>query len=565
MTGEERSRILARVLAARDAGAPLAAACASAGVSEATARRWMARAPDRDPALLADAPRSGRPRLEFSEAAVEYVRGLYLRSNLRRGAGSAPVAWRWAARDKSSPLTDAERAAILGRGRGNLPASAREACREVAPAAGRYRDPRKGAAADGIMAPGWLRMLEDGSRRLLPGERQVWDDASVNVGVCVPWNRGGDPCSEKYGVRVARFQLLAGIDCATDFCVGTGYVMRASDAYRAEDVVRVMHRAWSMAGYAPRKVVLEGGAWQAERTLSYLEAAGVGVASAKGRPNQKLVEGWFNRLWTAMSVALPPDGQLGRFRGEMRRENALWAACREGRRDPRGVFPDLATFLRCLDRAVEFLNSERVVSREYGGWIPAEAYAGAAANGLELPGWLWRRALPVAEWRKVRRQGLVTVAAECPFGWTHEYVFALADGWRHEGEEALVQFDPWRVRLGARVELRGGEVLDEAAPCVSPAPDPDSPRMWIDGRAAARGARARGRAAAAEQVAAYDARGTLAREAATTESPEVAPGLRGGIPEVPPPADPEEAAREDAAFAAALAEAEEAERRLRFA
>ena len=86
----------------------------------------------------------------------------------------------------------------------------------------RYRDPKAGQN-DGIYTPGWLRMATDGSRRLLPGERQVWDDASVNVGVVVPWTRGGDACSDKFGVRVARFQLLLGIDCATDFVCGYGY------------------------------------------------------------------------------------------------------------------------------------------------------------------------------------------------------------------------------------------------------------------------------------------------------------------------------------------------------
>lgn len=59
----------------------------------------------------------------------------------------------------------------------------------------------------------------------------VWDDASVNVGVVVPWTRGGDKCSDRFGVRVARFQLLLGIDCATDFVCGYGYVMRGNDAY----------------------------------------------------------------------------------------------------------------------------------------------------------------------------------------------------------------------------------------------------------------------------------------------------------------------------------------------
>ena len=47
----------------------------------------------------------------------------------------------------------------------------------------RFRDPNSGLN-DGIYIPGWLRMVEDGSRRLRAGEQEVWDDLSVNVGVC---------------------------------------------------------------------------------------------------------------------------------------------------------------------------------------------------------------------------------------------------------------------------------------------------------------------------------------------------------------------------------------------
>ena len=60
-----------------------------------------------------------------------------------------------------------------------VPTAVRRAMRgEVSDAAiRRYRDLKAGRN-DGIYAPGTLRMREDLSRRLLPGERQVWDDAS---------------------------------------------------------------------------------------------------------------------------------------------------------------------------------------------------------------------------------------------------------------------------------------------------------------------------------------------------------------------------------------------------
>ncbi len=222
----------------------------------------------------------------------------------------------------------------------------------------------------------------------------MWDDASVNVAVAVPWAGRGDLAGDRWGWRAARYQLLAGIDCATDFLCGFGYVMRTSDGYRACDVANVMHRVWRQQGYMPKKVVLEGGSWQAATTLDFLRTAGVGVVSAKGRPNQKLVENYFNRLWTALSIFLPAYGQIGRYRGEMRRENLDWTRVQSGSADPRRHFPTLKVFLEALNRAVAYLRWERVESKTYGTWRPEELYRGAEANGLPLVEGLERYALP---------------------------------------------------------------------------------------------------------------------------------------------------------------------------
>lgn len=363
---------------------------------------------------------------------------------------------------------------------------------------------------------------EGGLRRLLPGERQVWDDASVNVGVVVPWPRGGDACANKWGVRVARFQLLLGIDCATDMCVGYHYVMHQSDGYGAADVVQALDSTWRLAGGAPKEVMLEGGAWQARRTLDYLAAAGIGVVSAKGRPNQKLVEGYFNRLWTCLSVTLPPAGQVGRFRGEMASETADWRRAREGVIDPRTVFPALTDFLSALDKAIAYLNAEQIESRAYGRWVPSEAYAAAQlqplVEGLEA------YALPVRERRTVRRQGLVAVRTTSPLGWPHTYTFAVADGWAWDGAEVDVAFNPAEAQAGAVITLAkpfadtpAGTRLDGAAELLNAAPILSrSLTGWAirqDCRiAVAKAAKKRTLAAVAAQTAAFDTRGVKARK-----------------------------------------------------
>jgi hypothetical protein len=372
--------------------------------------------------------RTGRPsKCELTEEEADYLRSLYLKSNLRKDAGSMTIAARIAAKDPDSVLSPAVREAILGASRkSSLPSSVKRALRLGSAVVARYRDPKAGQK-DGIYTPGWLRMAEDGTRRLVPGERQVWDYASVNVGVVGPWARGGDRCSDTYGCRVARFQLLLGIDCATDFCVGYSYVMRNNDAYNSADVCAALERCWRGNGFAPDEMVLEGGAWQANRTLDMMKAAGVKVLSAKGRPNQKLVEGWFNRLWTVMSVKLP-CGQVGRFRGEMKTETKEWINCREGRADPRQYFPTVTEFLAVLDGCIKYLNEEKMESKLYGSWVPADVYAARRAvadkscpYGHRLESSLRQYALPVREIRTIRRTGLVEVTAACPFGWNEPY------------------------------------------------------------------------------------------------------------------------------------------------
>lgn len=148
------------------------------------------------------------------------------------------------------------------------------ATRRGPPRTGGWASPRRwrrccgarGRSGAGGPPPAAGRRRRAAGRLLLPGERQVWDDASVNVAVAVPWAGRGDRAGDRWGWRAARYQLLAGIDCATDFLCGFGYVMRTSDGYRACDVANVMHRVWRQQGYMPRKVVLEGGSWQAATT-----------------------------------------------------------------------------------------------------------------------------------------------------------------------------------------------------------------------------------------------------------------------------------------------------------
>lgn len=442
------------------------------------------------------------------------MRRRYVRSNLREGAGSMSLAARHFALDPASNASDALRACLLRprASKHSLPVEVRRAIRATDAAVAAYRNPND-ARLNGVYAPGSLRMVRnpDGSlRRLLPGERQSWDDATINFGVCVPWPWGGDRCSDRWGVRVGRFQLLAGIDDATDFTVGYSYVIRDRSSYRAEDVVSAIARAW-LALYAPDTAVMEGGAWQAERTLDFFRACGVRIISAKGRPHSKLIENFWNRLWTVL--AIETEGQVGRYRGEMQRETNLLMRCQAGSLDPRRCFPLLEHALGAIDRGFAFLAHDRIESKEYGAWVPAEAHAaGIAARAAEgrpllpLAADVAHLAWPVREQRKIVR-GMVRVRTETPLGGSRPYHFASDELEACNGALVNVHFDPWASPLRAVCTLAApfrdmpaGSQICAAVPCIDSAPEllhADAGRWQVafgDGIAAALRAR---RAAAA--------------------------------------------------------------------
>lgn len=557
MTEAARARLYMQVKGLVAGGVKLTTACSQAGISRATFDRWDKRWREGGIDGLADLPRSGRPPLVDLDAEErEFLRSTYIRSNRNKEAGSMTFAARWSAKNPASPLKPETREAILKprASKHTLPVEVRRACRASGSVVARYRGGAKAGQNDGIYTPGWLRMADDGSRRLVPGERQVWDDASVNVGVWVPWARGGDRTSERYGCRVGRFQLLASIDCATDMCVGYQFVMRDRDAYNAADVCGSLYRTWKLAGYVPNECVMEGGSWQSERTRSMLDAAGVRLISAKGRPNQKLVEGWFNRLWTVMSVELPKRGQVGRCRGEMDDGNKNWLRCRDGRADPREFFPSLTEFLAALDRSIIYLNSEVVESREYGVWTPGEVYAAQAAKGHEMPQGLARYALPVRELRTVGRGGTVKVAAECVAGWRHDYIFAADKLFEFIGAPVRVSFDPAEIGGGAVIELasgwrghRPGEIISMSAECISAAPELiRTGNGYVfnarDARRIAANVKRRSRALIGAQAAAHDESGVRARHASAQAAPDAGMaqsyGIRAAAAVVPQRIDP---------------------------
>ena len=523
-------------------------AAKAAGISPATYRRWRERA--RLGLPLKDYGRCGRPpSCEVTAADAEVLRAYVIRANIGRRRVSAAGGCRLAAMDPDSGLSEALRAEILKprSDPGALPLPVLAAVREVsAPAVvGRYRDARDGVS-NGLYMPGYLRCPEgEIHRRYRPVERVSWDDGSTNFLFWVPWKRGGDRCSDRFGVRLVRGQMLACIDSGSWLCPHYRFVIRERDSYTGGDVCAALLDAWKAHGVPPA-TVMEAHCWQSDRVLDFMKRAGTELVDASGRPHQKLVERWFGRLWTA-HAAVFADGHIGRFRGESWKESKEAQACREGRLDPRDAFPCMTAFLGGLDKAVDICNRTAVNSGTYGSWTPAERFAAEEPASHRLPSGLERMALPVIEERAVRRGGMVTVRAANAAGVDWEFAFALKDGHLWEGARVSVAFDPRFPERGADVRLAGKQAhgpdflqVDAAAVSMGPAPvlDTEGPAWslrWFDSREQGREAKAASRAAVLSVARSADGRGRMApaMEEAAGKKEEVLVAAEKAWPEKP--------------------------------
>lgn len=380
--------------------------------------------------------RKGRPRqIDLTEAQKKELAALYLATNATKTSGSMTLAWSifcsqhpelgWDTSARSSKHT--------------LPAVAEEVMRHARPLVGLHRGGER-KLRQAAYTPGLLRRNLDGGL-LRAGQRASWDDATINFGVCVPWPwRGsGDKCTEKFGVRLGRFQLLACHDDATSFIPAYSYVIRYEQSYRGEDVAGAMIRTCRDVGIFDA-FVLEGGVWKSDRVQRLLDGLGIRHIDAKGRPQCKLVENFFNRLWSVLSVV---PGQVGRFQAEDKAMSEKYVACRNGRQDPRGVFPMLSEALDAIDWAINYLNTHPVESREYGKWIPRDRWE---ADLKERPmrqvdaDFSWLQAPAIVQ-RKVVK-GTLRATVPGPLGVPQRWHFSAPWLWQHEGQSLMLHFDP---------------------------------------------------------------------------------------------------------------------------
>jgi hypothetical protein len=284
-------------------------------------------------------------------------------------------------------------------------------------------------------------------RRVLPGEAETWDDATVNA---IFWVGGdiakaaaakGDPCAIRYGCVVGRWQLLLGVDVATDYVTGWQWVIRERASYRQTDPLAAWATVWGAANGAPERIITERGTWESGRVKEVLSIWGLEQVRSY-HPRTKLVESVFNRLWTRLGMVA---GHVGRGRAENEHGDKLLRQCRSGSVDPRTACYSLEEIDETLRRVVHAHNTERIESKHYGKWVPAERWGAEAAQHrrpLKLSGPEGWACLPERRLLKVRRNGMVACAVDTGWGYSEQYAWNAESLWKYVGREVAVYFDP---------------------------------------------------------------------------------------------------------------------------
>jgi hypothetical protein len=285
--------------------------------------------------------KAGRPaKFKFAPAEQTALSANLLRTNRTESDGSVQEAVRIARRsgDLSPQLIDE----VNRREAAGLPLLPKSLHQQIALPPVAYHQHRNPTDADldYLCAPGTMMWVEDeltGGQRIpvRAGDILEADDATINFPVCVPWPIGGCKVSDRWGVKVGRFQWLVAIDVASRFIPGFSYTARPRGSYRAEDIVSLLLNLFRAHGVW-RRCRFERGVFESDLVTSLLENLGI-IHKPVWSPHQKpFIEGLFNTLWTKLSLM---PGQVGRFMGEMEEGNALLTKCLSGSTDPRRHFP----------------------------------------------------------------------------------------------------------------------------------------------------------------------------------------------------------------------------------
>ena len=307
-------------------------------------------------------------------------------------------------------------------------------------------------------------------QRLLPGMLAERDDMSNNFIFWIDWPWGGDPCSDKYGVRIARGQNLLHIDAGSLRFLSMNMLVRLRDSYRADDIWQWVGQTYRDIGIPQIGERWERGIWQAHKLHGTPIEAGhtgqdqrLGGIQALGReiitshsPTTKIIENRF-RFFQRLCKDIP--GQIGAFRGEIEKVNKLWAACRDGRSDPRMYFLSYEDAVSQLESRLLDANSEQVEGAIYNG-IPNEIWQREGGEGRMTrltvdQSYLFSRDRHVVTVNK----GQAFVRKSAPDGVRMAWYYNCDDLWKYEGRKVALFMNDNAPAAGATVVLadRQGE------------------------------------------------------------------------------------------------------------
>jgi hypothetical protein len=384
------------------------------------------------------------PSLTFTDEEFARLGALYLKTNRTADAGSMQTACKFFALE---PQTREEiRTAILSSlERGRLPRFATRALKRITREHfAAHRKPGSLATDHFSGRRGTFARDKMERRRVVES-----DDGTLNFAAWIPWPQGGDPISDKYGVRLGRWQFLPALEAGwSQYYLGYTLVARPKGTYTQEDVRALIAMVVSQHGL-PDAFRFERGTWESNSVVDLLQRLSVDLDTVWQSNQKPYIEGGFNTLWTYLSMI---DGQVGRFRGEMEKENLLIEKCRAGRLDPRDQFPGLTECTRALDGALAMRNADRRHSKIYGSWIPEVRYREHQEQEpwRQLPSDLAYLFAPVVkEWTvakgTVGNSVTLTDDLKVPFYFTHD------DLWRMNGEKVRVYFDPAAENISATI------------------------------------------------------------------------------------------------------------------
>lgn len=385
-----------------------------------------------------------RPALQLTQEETHTLSALYLRTNRAKDAGSMRAACKFFA---LLPETRPELSqAILSQlDLNRLPGFAVQALRPVtATHFQALRSPSRLGPNSFSGRRGSFSNDKLHRRRVVEA-----DDATLNFPAWIPWPHGGDPASDKFGVRLGRWQFLPALEAGWSHAyLGYTLVARPRGAYTADDLRSLIHMVATRHGL-PDTFRFERGTWESNAVVNLLESLGVTLDTVWQSNQKPFIEGGFNKLWTYLSLI---DGQVGRFRGECEANSRLLQQCRAGRANPKDHFPSLKQTLAAIDGALAMHNSDTIHSASYGSWIPD-----LRAKQLQeerpwnpLPADLAYLFSPVVrEWTVAK--GVVGNQLTLADGLRLPFYFHHDDLWRLNGKPVRLHFDPGAPEVAATV------------------------------------------------------------------------------------------------------------------